>query len=167
MRASVRACERACMRAGVCACESENKKRENHKEKGRDPARIISVFCKLMEMAAHKSPSPREKLAPVEAPGSICMRLCGCVRMWVGESWRAKSLCKKRTLSGMLWRSDPPFKTDYIRERKSEQPQRGTDGGRYRDLKTEKGNHSLFTLNLLFSSHFLCFASPSLSSTNT
>lgn len=49
-----------------------------------------------------------------------------------------KIIVHKRTLSGMLWRSHPLFKLDYIPKRKYEHPQRGTDGGRYRDLETEK-----------------------------
>ena len=52
----------------------------------------------------------------------------------------------ENTLSGMLWRSDPSFKPDYIPKRKSEHLQRGTDGGRYRDLETEKRESQPFDL---------------------
>lgn len=43
-------------------CKSENKKRKSKREnlRERDPGKIIRVFCELMEMAAHKSPSLRK-----------------------------------------------------------------------------------------------------------
>ena len=86
-----------------------------------------------------QKPFPREKLAPGRH-----RQACVCVLVWKLE---IKIILHKRTLTRMLWRSDPLFKVDYIPKRKWLM-ERGR--GIWRQ------NHNLLTLNLLFSSDFLC-----------
>lgn len=109
--------------------------------------RIIRVFFWAYRDGSTQKLFPQEKLAPGEALVNICV----CV--WKIES---KIIPLKRTLGGLLWRSDPLFRLDYFPKWSLNIHKEALMEGGIGIWKQRKGNHSLLTLNLLFSSDILC-----------
>ena len=127
-----------------------------------------------MEMAAHKSPSLGRTshlgrhLWTLRAFLCLCVCMCVCACVCVCLCYRAKSLCM-RTLSVGCSGGQIPRSSRIISQRESLNIYKEAlmEGG-IGIWRQRKGNHSLLTWNLLFSSDFLCSPpSPSLSLANT
>lgn len=138
----------------VCVCVLV---RVKEKKGEREIIRIIRVFCEFMEMAAHKSSSLRKNLHLGRHLWKFAL---------VFESKGAKMFCVRELCSRLLWRSDPLSRLDYIPKRKSEHPQRGSSGGRWRDSETEKRESQPFDVNPVIFLRHPVLAPLSLSFTN-